>query len=154
LILNTKLPPVKGKDPGLSYQNSDIFIKDYFDRLQNDIDKPITILEGDKNTFLAASGQACHERAFFITEHGRLGIGPRESQIGDHIAVLSGGSMPFVVSETHFVGPLNERNNHTIGASVRRYNLIGASYVHGLMNGEGVVKLGADQYEWIMIDIV
>jgi hypothetical protein len=126
----------------------------YFDRLQKDIDKPITVLEDDKNTFLAASSQVCHERAFFITEQSRLGIGPRESQKGDHIAVLSGGSMPFVVRETQFVSPLNDPNNHTIGASVRRYNLIGASYVLGFMNGEGVVKLGADQYEWTMINII
>jgi heterokaryon incompatibility protein (HET) len=153
LVLNRKLPPVKGPDPALSLQ-SDIFLKDYFHRLQNDIDDPISIIEGDSNTFLAVYSQVCSRRVFFITERGRLGVGPGESQVGNQIAILSGGSMPFVLRETEDATLLiDSQDSANIGAA-KRYNLLGPSYVHGLMNGEGLTKLGHNQYQWTLIDLI
>ncbi|KAJ2984495.1 hypothetical protein NUW58_g6029 [Xylaria curta] len=55
------------------------------------------------------------------TKKGYLALVPRHSIVGDEILLLRGGSVPFVVRATP----------HENG-----YNLIGPSYVHGIMNGE------------------
>ena len=60
-------------------------------------------------------------RRFFTTENGRIGIGPRQTKAGDVVAVLYGGDWPFVLR------PYGES-----------YELLGASYVHGIMRGEAV----------------
>ncbi|KAH7071941.1 hypothetical protein BKA63DRAFT_60601 [Paraphoma chrysanthemicola] len=63
----------------------------------------------------------CIERRFFTTSTGRMGIGPRLMQSSDLVVILRGGTTPYI---------LRERNGN--------YQLLGAAYVHGIMDGEAV----------------
>jgi len=63
----------------------------------------------------------CMDRRFFVTGAGRVGIGPRCMQPGDIVVVLRRGWHPFV---------LRKKSDG--------YWLIGAAYVHGIMDGEAV----------------
>jgi hypothetical protein len=62
-------------------------------------------------------------RCFFETDEGLLGVGPDFMQPGDHVVILFGGKMPFVLRP---VGKL--------------WRLVGACYVYGLMEGEAIER--------------
>jgi hypothetical protein len=64
-------------------------------------------------------GRACNARVFFKTKKGYLGLGPGEVQKGDHVVVLFGGSIPFILSQ-----------------NPDSYHLVGECYVGGIMDGE------------------
>ena len=64
-------------------------------------------------------------RRFFITEDGHMGLGPPEMLPGDTIAILLGGSVPFCLRTVQ-------------DAPKDHYTLVGDTYVHDLMDGEGV----------------
>jgi hypothetical protein len=64
-------------------------------------------------------------RRFFITTDGRIGLGPPEARPGDFIAILLGENVPFCLRADP-----DEHSGY--------YKLIGDTYVHGLMDGEGV----------------
>ncbi|KAI1819635.1 heterokaryon incompatibility protein-domain-containing protein [Xylaria intraflava] len=59
---------------------------------------------------------------FSVTEHGRFGHLPPNTQPGDRICVLVGGEVPFVIRPT----------------GRETYALIGESYVDGIMDGEAL----------------
>lgn len=61
----------------------------------------------------------CNYRRLIRTQKGYIGLAPRYTQAGDHIAILEGGRMPLVL-------------RHKNGL----WELIGESYIHGIMNGE------------------
>jgi Heterokaryon incompatibility protein (HET) len=58
----------------------------------------------------------------FVTRAGRIGLGPHKLLKGDHIVLLYGADMPFV---------LRPINGH--------FRLIGPAYVHGIMKGEAII---------------
>jgi hypothetical protein len=64
-------------------------------------------------------GRAYNARVFFKTKKGYLGLGPGEVQKGDHVVMLFGGSIPFILSQHQ-----------------DSYHLVGECYVGGIMNGE------------------
>lgn len=66
-------------------------------------------------------------RCFFMTECGKMGIGPYDTQIGDSAVILYGGNSCFILRPTGI-----------------RYTLQGDAYVHGIMDGELVKDLGED----------
>jgi hypothetical protein len=68
--------------------------------------------------------RACNGRRFFTTRRGYMGLGPSDIQIGDTVAVMLGGQVPFI---------LRTQDDANI--------LIGESYVHGIMNGEALNDL-------------
>ncbi|KAL8947678.1 MAG: hypothetical protein Q9222_006062 [Ikaeria aurantiellina] len=59
----------------------------------------------------------------FRTDEGLLGMGPRSTQAGDEAWILQGARVPFVLR------PRGENG---------QYQLIGQSYVHGMMQGEAI----------------
>ncbi|MCJ1315428.1 hypothetical protein MMC15_000747 [Xylographa vitiligo] len=59
------------------------------------------------------------DHRFFVTANGRIGIGPHTLRKDDVVAIILGADMPFVFR-----------------ARGEIYQLIGCSYVHGVMNGE------------------
>jgi hypothetical protein len=75
------------------------------------------------NTFVNLVCNAVAGRRFFVTEQGMLGLGPRTMKEGDIIAVLFGGSVPFVLR------PVKEG---------RHWRLVGDCYVHDIMDGQAV----------------
>lgn len=60
------------------------------------------------------------DQRFFITQNGRIGVGPRHLQEADLIVVFWGADMPCVLRE--------QGNGHA--------RFLGPAYVHGVMDGE------------------
>jgi hypothetical protein len=67
------------------------------------------------------ANQVCHYRRFFVTENGRIGLGPVGAEVGDEVCILFAGEAPFVLR--------NKTGSH---------RLIGECYVHGIMDGEAM----------------
>lgn len=142
-------------------EESDIFIKEYFNRIRNNTDvyELESMLKGNgSDTYMGSFEGACRNRVFVITEKGYLGLAPMETKQSDKIAILSGGSMPFVIRE---IGENQEtaglRSEHAPGKVIPQYTLLGPSYIHGLMNGEGLESRKKDKYGkylWDFIDLV
>jgi hypothetical protein len=78
--------------------------------------------------------KVCHGRCFFVTDKGHMGLGPPEMGKGDLVAVLLGGSVPFILREE----------------GQEQYTLVGESYVYGFMNGEA---LGSPETKMCMFHI-
>jgi hypothetical protein len=77
-------------------------------------------------------------RRIFVTEEGYLGLGPDSIERGDRVAILIGGSTPFVlkcVQDSHrFIGTLK-----------------GDCYVHGCMDGELVKNEDIDKWDMLTL---
>lgn len=74
------------------------------------------------NAYVSASTML---RKLFMSEDEEwLGLAPMDAEVGDIIAVLEGGPVPYILRPR-------------IGAEAGCYELIGDAYVHGLMDGEG-----------------
>jgi hypothetical protein len=67
------------------------------------------------------------------TEKGYLAAVPFVTKVGDFIAVLAGGRVPFVLR------PIGDH-----------YRLVGPCYVHGIMNGEAFPE-NLDELTWFSI---
>ncbi|KAI1128945.1 HET-domain-containing protein [Nemania abortiva] len=59
-------------------------------------------------------------RRFFVTEKGYMGLGPRETAVGDSAIILQGHQAPILAR----------------GVQQKRWKVVGDSYVHGMMEGE------------------
>lgn len=68
-----------------------------------------------------------HKRRFFQTNKGYLGLGPWDTKPGDSVVVLFGGRLPFILREC------DKWNDEA-----RNFEFLEISYVHGLMDGEGL----------------
>jgi hypothetical protein len=67
-------------------------------------------------------------RLFCVTDRGYFGIVPKRTQVGDQIVVLFGGHTPFVLRE--------REDMSDISLEKQCWQLIGESYVHGMVDGE------------------
>jgi len=63
----------------------------------------------------------CWNRVLFNTLNGYMGLGPKVSKPGDVVCVLGGGMVPIL---------LRPANGY--------FQVVGESYVHGIMEGEAV----------------
>lgn len=63
----------------------------------------------------------------FLTHQGRVGCGPTTTQPGDKLSVLLGYSHPVLLRPV-----MSDKAG-------RSYNVLGPTYVHGLMDGEGIL---------------
>lgn len=91
----------------------------------------------------ASCERARSGRQMFITSGGYIGLGPQSLKCGDGVAILSGGSTPFVLRESIFSGQ---------GTTKSRWRIVGDCYVHGWMDGEMVTDENVE--EWSMLDII
>lgn len=94
--------------------------------LEADESIPVQVLQavssdGDADSYFKLARNFCHNRSFIITSRGRCGISPLGTQVGDVVAVLFGGGVPYVI----------RRHEHG-------FLFVGESYVDGLMEGEAV----------------
>ena len=71
---------------------------------------------------------------FVVTKKGFLGVVPNLAQIGDMVALLKGGRVPFIFQRS------------TTRPECFRY--VGESYMHGMMNGEGLSLPGVVEREF------
>jgi hypothetical protein len=72
---------------------------------------------------LHVARQFASGRRFFVTETGLLSLGPVAIAEGDIIAVIFGGSVPFVLRPSLDTG---------------HYRLVGECYIHDVMDGQAV----------------
>ena len=79
-------------------------------------------------------GKMAVRRRLFVTMDHRLGWGPAETQPGDHIYILPGGKVPFVLrrqgGKAQFVFQRQDWPQHD------KYGLIGDCIIQGAMDGE------------------
>lgn len=78
---------------------------------------------GRLSAFQNACARACKNRRIFVTDKGSIGLGPEQTEEGDHLVVLFGGKFPFILRRMY-----------------DGYALIGDCYVHGSMHGEVVME--------------
>ncbi|KAJ8106168.1 hypothetical protein OPT61_g9720 [Boeremia exigua] len=82
----------------------------------------------DSTRYAYVAEEVCRDRTFFVTEAGRLGLGPAHISPGDCIHLIHGLKTPFVLHR-----------------GLGTYALRGECYVHGLMDGN-VQHSGADNF--------
>ena len=79
--------------------------------------------------------RATSGRRMFVTKNRYVGLGPEHTRVGDSVALLLGGSTPFVLRGVE-----------------QQWMVLGDCYVHGAMDGE-FVKDG-DAANWPMLELV
>lgn len=77
------------------------------------------------------------KRTLLRTANGRIALGPQVSQPGDLIAVLHGGRVPFLMQEREGIE--------------KRYRLVGACYVNGIMYGECREQVEKTNEEFVLV---
>lgn len=128
--------------------------------MRNDVDQPKPMAFTEPNDFIRAFIPCCSHRTIFITERGLLGVGPRATQPGDKVAIIAGGSMPFVVRATNVVSiredivDMDNPGVYIESPSLHRHTCVGPSYIHHFMNGEGVIQVKPEMFQWQMIDFM
>jgi hypothetical protein len=84
-------------------------------------------------------------QSFFITTMGYLGLGPSTIRDGDEVWVLHGGRVPFILRPTS-----KEAAGNNIAKSTQ-HELVGDTYVHGIMNGEAETQLSGKQEAVLLV---
>ncbi|KAJ9634566.1 hypothetical protein H2199_008849 [Coniosporium tulheliwenetii] len=77
--------------------------------------------------FSTQFGQAMAMRRLFVSDpqHEWLGSAPMDAKVGDTIAILAGGKVPYILRQKEVDGE-------------RVFQFMGDAYVHGIMDGEGM----------------
>ena len=75
-------------------------------------------------------------RVLFTTSFGYAGLGPPECETGDLICIVHGAAAPFLLHKSTEV-PFEDKSAES--QEDQTYVLVGECYIHGLMNGEGMV---------------
>ncbi|KAM0326293.1 hypothetical protein ACHAQA_006891 [Verticillium albo-atrum] len=75
----------------------------------------------------------CKGRTFFTTEEGYIGLGPKHTKAGDKVFVILGCDVPLVLRDYTQGG-----GGATTGGDAK-FEVVGDSYVHGLMSGEALL---------------
>jgi hypothetical protein len=78
-----------------------------------------------RREFLSYAFMNMHDRSFFWTEDGRMGLGPGLARATDKIVVLPGCPAPMILRPSH--------NGNG------RYRVVGECFIHDLMNGEALL---------------
>lgn len=72
---------------------------------------------GDPSIYAKAINNVCYNRKFIVTRGGRIGVGPKDLKVHDHVCLVPGSAVPLVL-----------RKNGVF------WRLIGDAYVHGVMD--------------------
>jgi hypothetical protein len=78
-----------------------------------------TILRNDAPVLFEESTQFSYGRRMFTSKDRYFGLGPRDVQIGDCLAFLEGGRVPYILRQKD-----------------QTYELVGDCYIDGVMKGE------------------
>ncbi|KAF2714056.1 HET-domain-containing protein [Pleomassaria siparia CBS 279.74] len=90
---------------------------------------------GDADVYLSDLQGSSPDRAFFCTEQGYIGLGPRIMDKGDECWLPMGSTVPFILR------PVDEG----------KYRLLGQTYVNGMMDGEVIEGMSEDDFEEIIL---
>jgi hypothetical protein len=110
------------------------------------LDPPIAIVSMNIPAVIdidASVARATSGRCMFLTSKGYIGLGPALTKVGDEVAILLGGTTPFMVRP----GPASLATDD--GAV---YEILGDCYLNGCMDGELVKDQETDN--WAMIVLV
>lgn len=83
---------------------------------------------------LGGGGEGREGRMGLGGERGYVGVVPNMAQIGDAVAILKGGRVPFVLQESV--------------ARPGAFRLVGGCYIHDMMSGEGLSLQGVVEREF------
>lgn len=75
---------------------------------------------------------ACYFRRVFTTPKGYAGVAPCETEPGDYLCILRGSTLPVILRRVSLGG---DEKSIGSGYSSGDWSLIGAAYVHGIMDG-------------------
>ncbi|KAI0403183.1 putative heterokaryon incompatibility protein [Xylaria palmicola] len=103
-------------------------------RMTTAITKDLT----DLGRFLNVSGAHVRERMVAVTERGYIGVVPPYSKVGDAVFIISGAQVPFLLR------PQVDTEDTGV-SSGGKWQLVGESYFHGMMDGEMVTERHAEQ---------
>lgn len=93
-----------------------------------------SVLKSEWGSFEHSYGQVFYRRRLFTTVQGRLGVSTRSLKAGDKVCIIWGCPIPLLLrhSQAHF-------------------ELVGDTYVHGIMEGEGVFDLNEESSGYITL---
>ncbi|KAE8376750.1 heterokaryon incompatibility protein-domain-containing protein [Aspergillus bertholletiae] len=92
----------------------------------------------NSNAIRSSIMQAIYRRRFFVTAHGRIGLGPAGTRDGDTVCIFPGGRTPFIIRRRPTEDTrLEQRQNRYpyVNLAPSAYEILGDCYVHGLMDG-------------------
>ncbi|KAI0971467.1 putative heterokaryon incompatibility protein [Xylaria arbuscula] len=92
----------------------------------------------DMGRLINVSRPHLRERMIAVTKRGYLGVVPPYSKVGDAVFIISGAQVPFLLRR----GADSEYADESRG---RRWQLVGESYFHGMMDGEMTMEGHAEQ---------
>lgn len=104
--------------------------------------KQLAVMRGKKDDreFIDRLQAVTWNRRFMFTYDGRMGIVPGEARRNDRICLLWGCNVPVVLRPLTRTIVENFYHRKSMGKEARNgvdvYKLIGACYVHGIMDGE------------------
>ncbi|KAF2251365.1 hypothetical protein BU26DRAFT_563307 [Trematosphaeria pertusa] len=88
----------------------------------------------DLVNFLSISQAQMERRTVFTADQKHLGLGPEHLVKGDHVAIVGGAKVPFVL-----------RPYEMSGGGTESWKLVGECYIHGVMDGEWVERQDIDK---------
>ncbi|KAM0795427.1 heterokaryon incompatibility protein-domain-containing protein [Usnea florida] len=126
-FVHTSSPPVN-KHP--RFEESRGFVQNV---LQNT--KPPPSAFANAAVYLGYIHGACRNRSFITTKEGYIGLAPSETKPGDQICILLGCRIAMILRP----------------ASHSQHQVVGESYVHGLMDGEAFLGPFPGKYQSINV---
>jgi len=79
-------------------------------------------------------------RRLYVTHGGLVGLGPENMELGDDVAILFGGRVPFIVRKTTTTTSLVRVSHPSLDCT-----LVGEAYCQGMMEGEALVGKDLDK---------
>lgn len=73
-------------------------------------------------------------RRLAITTSGYLGLIPEAAEPGDHVVIMPGGRVPYIIRQLE--GAYEHHTSDGVSTFTERYEFIGDCYIHGIMFGE------------------
>ncbi|KAF5133336.1 Heterokaryon incompatibility protein 6, OR allele [Metarhizium anisopliae] len=99
---------------------------------QERLGSDITYYALDSGRFANVAGPHTRERMFATTERGYMGMIPPYSRVGDAVFIIPGAQVPFLLRRQRTA------DNGVSDLEGGKWQLVGESYFHGMMDGEMV----------------
>lgn len=98
----------------------------------------------DSSSYMANFQQVTTNRRFFVTENGRMGLAPLDSEPGDLVCLIVGSPVPFILRpcrrDIDTLSSLSSSSTHALEPRTNQpeeyFLLLGECYCHGMMEGE------------------
>lgn len=109
----------------------------------------------ERRGFFDSFRQRYGKRKLFYTKRGYLGLGPASAKVGDVVSLIKGADGPFVCRRVTSEQQQQQENDTGSSEGVpRMLQIIGESYVHGIMYGEAMGHGQDKAMTWSEVEIV